>query len=145
MYKSILILALFFPILSYCQETSYVDDNYYFVDKSGDLHKGVGHKYEYMEIMKLRGDDYFTVKELWVEKAFSFFANYFFDGDGNKFFYNMNENKSTEDYTVFNIKSGDFLLLMSNRELWYYTDIEDGKMPKTLVKFTKVSKSRWID
>lgn len=118
----------------------------YFLDHNGGVHKGVGHKYAYIRICDFDGENYVCEKEAWLNTAFSLFMDYFFTGNGEKYFYEHNGKLSDEEKMVFDLREGGKLILYANRELWLFSDFNSEiNNYMTLTVYTKVRKSRWFD
>lgn len=118
----------------------------YFVDEQDNLHKGVAHIYEQVINYKLVNGKYVVSQKLKVTQAFSFFSHYFFDGSGKKYNYEILPNLSNEEKQTFRISGGDLIVLMNNKDMWYYTNFNKNlKMHNNIIKFSNISKSRWLN
>lgn len=148
MKKVILIISLLLPLLVLSQKTEVKPNESYFIDEYDNYHNGVGHTYEYLTIAKYNysSKSYKIVQQDWVKKTFSLYFDFFFDGEGNKYFYNLNTESSSKGNFVFDLQNGDRIILYNNKDMWYLSEYNGntGKY-ESLGKFSKVSKSRWLD
>jgi len=146
--KIILSILIFLPLFGIGQTFETNINESYFQDELGNIHKGVGHTYEYLSVIEYEYSrkDYFTVNEDWVKKTFSLFFDFFYDGKGNKYFYNYNSQLSQKGNLVFDLKNGDKIILLRNMDLWHFSDYNyNSSIYESLWTYSKVSKSRWLD